>query len=410
MQDHQLYQQLLDLTDPWFVKQVTLKRTPGEVEVIVGCHETLWGCPTCGQRMQVHDHETRRWRHLDSCQFKTIIVSEVPRVKCEAHGTQFVTVPWAEKFGRFTKLFERFAIDVLMECSISAASDLLRVSWAEADGIKQRAVERGQSRKQAKVMTRLCVDEKSIGRRHRYATVVISLPEGQKPQVEYVGEDRRQESLNHFWEELSAEQKAGIEAIAMDMWEPFLESTRAHVPEAENKIAHDPFHLVRYMNEAVNEVRKEEHRTLMQEKDDRLAGSRFDWLYGMENLPEKAQERFKGLSRQILKTARAWRLKETFRCFWWLADRENAERYFKQWYQWAVKSRWEPVKKVAKMFQRHLNRILNYFQHRLTNGPIEGINNKIASLIKKAYGYRSFLRFRNDVLFHLGGLDLYPGQ
>jgi transposase len=275
---------------------------------------------------------------------------------------------------------------------------------------RKHTVKRGQSRKEAEVMTRVCVDEKSIGRRHRYATVVISLPEGQKPRVEYVGEDRRQESLNGFWEQLTPEQKAGIEAIAMDMWEPYLESTRDHVPEAEKKIAHDPFHLVRYMNEAVNDVRKEEHRTLMEGKDDRLAGSRFDWLYGMENLPEKARKRLDGLSKQILKTAKAWRLKETFRWFWWLADRENAARYFQEWYRWAMKSRLEPVKKVAKMFQRHLNRILNFFQHRLTNGPIEGINNKIASLIKKAYGYRSFLRFRSDVLFHLGGLDLYPAQ
>lgn len=410
MQDHQLYQQLLGLTDPWFVKQVTLKRNQGEVEVQVGCQETLWGCPTCGKRMHVHDHETRRWRHLDSCQFKTIIVSDVPRVKCEEHGTQVVTVPWAEKFGRFTKLFERFAIDVMLECSIAAACELLRVSWDEADGIKQRAVARGQARKKGEVMTRLCVDEKSIGRRHRYATVVISLTENQKPRVEYVGEDRKQESLNAFWEQLTEEQLAGIQAVAMDMWEPYLDSTRAHVPQAEEKIAHDPFHLVRYMNEAVNDVRKEEHRTLMQEKDERLTGSRFDWLYGMENLPEKSRERLSNLSNQILKTARAWRLKETFRWFWWLADRQEAQRYFQQWYQWAMKSRLEPIKKVAKMFKRHLNRILNFFHHRLTNGPIEGINNKIASLIKKAYGYRNFFRFRNDVLFHLGDLDLYPTQ
>ena len=410
MQDYQLYEQLLGITQPWFVKAVTLRPSPGEVEVEIGCQESLWACPLCRQRMQVHDYQRRRWRHLNTCQFKTMVVCEVPRVKCQEHGTQVVSVPWAEKFGRFTKLFERFAIDVMQECSISAACELLGISWDEADGIKQRAVARGQQRKRAEVMPRLCVDEKSIGAGQRYATVVVSLPGGQAARVEYVGEDRRQQSLDGFWEQLTSEQKSGIEAIAMDMWEPFLDSARAHVPEAEKKIAHDPFHLVRYMNEAVNDVRKQEHRSLMKVKDDRLAGSRFHWLYGLEKLPEKVREGFQRLSQQILKTARAWRLKEAFRWFWWLADRQEALRYYTQWYRWAIRSRLEPVKKVARMFQRHLNRILNFFEHRLTNGPIEGINNKIASLIKKAYGYRNFFRFRNDVLFHLGGLDLYPDQ
>lgn len=411
MQDHQLYQELLGLSEPWFVQKVTLDLKKGEVNVEVACRkDTLWGCPTCGCRMHAHDHETRRWRHLNSCQFKTFVTSDVPRVKCPEHGSVTVAAPWAEKFSRFTRLFERFAIDVLKECSISGACELLQISWDEADGIKQRAVQRGLSRNAAEPVEKICVDEKSIGRRHRYATVVVSLPEGKPARVEFVGEDRRKESLNEFWAQLTPEQRSGIKAVAMDMWEPFLESTRAGIPEADEKIAHDPFHLVRYMNKAVNDVRIEEHRHLMKEKDNRLSGSRFNWLHGFENLPEKARESFHKLSQQALKTARAWRLKEAFRWFWFVADEETAQGYFEEWYAWAARCRLEPVKKVAKMFKRHLKRILNFFKHGLTNGPIEGINNKIASLIKKAYGYRSFERFRNDVLFHLGQLDLYPSQ
>jgi len=103
-------------------------------------------------------------------------------------------------------------------------------------------------------------------------------------------------------------------------------------------------------------------------------------------------------------------LKEAFRWFWWLPDRAEAKAYFGEWYGWAIRSRLEPVKKVARMLQRHLERILNFFDHRLTNGPIEGLNNKIQGLIKKAFGYRNKERFKTDVLFHLGGLDLYPTQ
>ena len=155
MKDIQLYEQILGLAAPWRVDEVKLKPTEQEIEVRVSFADTNWGCPECQQRMVIHDYEERRWRHLDSCQFKTVIVARVPVVKCPTHGTQTVAVPWAEKYGRFSRLFERLAIDVMLECSIRGACELLRISWDEADGIKQRAVKRGLARKTPVVMPRL---------------------------------------------------------------------------------------------------------------------------------------------------------------------------------------------------------------------------------------------------------------
>jgi transposase len=408
MQDFQLYQQILGLAEPWRVKQVTLNRKAGEVEIEVECMETVWGCPTCQQRMHVHDWDRRRWRHLDSCQFKTILVADVPRVACPVHGTQTVAVPWAEKYGRFTRLFERLGIDVMQECSVAATCQLLRISWDEADGIKQRAVHRGLGRKAPAVMARLCVDEKSVGVGHQYMTLVAEVAPGVPARVEYVGEGRTRESLDAFWKQLTAEQLGGVEAVAMDMWEPYMQSTVAHVPEAATKVVHDPFHLVQYMNDAVNEVRKAEHRRLLAQGDEILTGTRQFWLYGMENVPASAAVRFDQVKFINLQTSRAWAIKEVFRNFWLCADADEARRHFGQWYGWAIRSRLQPVKKVARMFKRHLANILTFFTHRLTNGPIEGLNNKIQGLIKKAFGYRNKERFKTDVLFHLGGLDLYP--
>jgi transposase len=410
MQDFQLYEQILGLSAPWRVKAVKLLKGAEEVEVEVECTQKIWACPSCHQRMHVHQWEQRRWRHLDSCQFKTYILAEVPRVKCAEHGSQSVAVPWAEKYGRFTRLFERLAIDLFQECSVEAACRILRISWDAADGIKQRAVARGLARKQPRVMARLCVDEKNVGVGHQYMTLVAEVTEGASARVEYVAEERTEESLNRFWAGLSPEQLAGVQAVAMDLWEPYRTSTMKHVPEAAKKITHDPYHLVRYMNEAVNEVRKAEHKSQQALGDERLKGSRYTWLYGWENLPEKKRVEQQNLSGQRLKTARAWRLKEAFRWFWWLGDRSVAESYFASWYSWAIRSRLGPVKRVAKMLKAHLERILNYFDHYLSNGPLEGLNNKIQGLIKKAYGYRNKERFKTDVLFHLGGLDLYPAQ
>ena len=186
MKDFELYQQRLGLSKPWCVEQVTLKAAAREVEVRVGYADTVWGCPACPQRMHIHDYEERRWRHLDSCQFQTVIVSRVPVVTCSEHGTQTVAVPWAEKFGRFTRLFERLAIDVMLECSITGACAILGISWDAADGIKQRAVKRGLARKRPTVMPRLCGDEKSIGHGQNYVTLVAQVTE-QQTTVQYVG-------------------------------------------------------------------------------------------------------------------------------------------------------------------------------------------------------------------------------
>ena len=409
MKDFELYQQILGLVGPWRVESVTLKTQQQEIEVRVGVTDTLWGCPQCQQRMHLHDYEERRWRHLDSCQFQTVIVARVPVVRCPEHGTQRVAVPWAEKYARFTRLFERLAIDVMLECSITGACGILGVSWDEADGIKQRAVQRGLARKVPAVMPRLCVDEKGMGQGQNYLTVVAQVT-AQRTTVEYVAEGRSQASLDAFWDALTAEQLAGVEAVGMDMWEPYVNSTLAHLPGAAGKIVHDPFHLVKYLNEAVNEVRLREHRCLQAAGDDTLKGTRQWWLYGFENVPEHHGPRFEAIRKLNLQTARAWGIKEVFRSFWLCPDLEHAKAYFAQWYAWAIRCRLAPIKKVARMCKSHLDNILTFFVHKLTNGPIEGLNNKIQGLIKKAYGYRNKERFKTDIFFHLGGLDLYPSQ
>jgi transposase len=410
MQDLALYQELLGLAAPWHVTGVRLDVKAQEVEVRVAVREQVWACPQCACRMHVHQWESRTWRHLDSCQFKTLIRADVPVVMCPEHGSQTVTVPWAEKYGRFTRLFERLAIDVLQECSVSAACLLLRMSWDEADGIKQRAVARGLRRRQAQPLKRLGVDEKSAGRGQDYVTVVANLEPGRSATVEYVGDGRKQAALDAYWQQVPAEHRARVEAVAMDLWEPYFNSTLAHVPEAAAKIVHDPYHLSQMLSEAVDQVRKAEHRALRATGDDRLAGTKYMWLYGWEHLPPGRQERFDQLRGQRLKTSRAWAIKEMFRDFWASETVTQGREFFARWYGWAIRSRLEPVQRVARSFKAHLDNLLTYFTHRITNAALEGLNNRIAGLVKKAFGYRNRERFKTDILFHLGGLDLYPAQ
>jgi len=409
MKDIELYQQILGNTTPWHVEAVRLDVGAQTVEIQMALEESeLWGCLECGRAMHKHDLKERRWRHLDSCQFKTYVVASVPRVNCPTHGTQMVQVPWAKPLGRFTALFERFSIDVMLACAMSQASKLLRISWDEADGIKQRAVVRGLARRKDTPVHRVCVDEKAVGVGQTYVTVVSTLDAG-SAHVLYMGDDRTEASLDGFWLGIKEDMRQQVEAVAMDMWLPYWNSTVKRVPLGIEKIVHDSYHLATYMNKAVDEVRRSEHAVLQCKDDDSLKGSRMLWLYGKENIPSKWVQRFRKLAINTkLKTAKAWAVKELWRTFWKSPDQEQAAETFKEWYREAMATRLEPVKKVARMFKAHLRNILTYFRLRISNGPAEAINSRIQELIHQSCGYRNRERFKRDVFFHLGGLDLYP--
>ena len=136
MKDISLYQQILGNTNPWFVSEVQLNAEKLLIEVrLTLSPDTLWGCPKCSSRMHVKEWRERRWRHMNTCQFRTIVIANVPVVDCPEHGSQTVQVPWAEESSRFTQYFERLAIEVLQACTTAKASELLDISWDEADGI-----------------------------------------------------------------------------------------------------------------------------------------------------------------------------------------------------------------------------------------------------------------------------------
>jgi len=408
MKDIELYRYLLGIEQPWTVERVTLDIEKQRVDVWVNHPEGIgWPCPECGAKGSLYDHAPERtWRHLDSCQFKTFLHARPPRINCREHGVRQARLSWAEESSRFTLLFERLAIDVLRECDILGATRILRISWDEAWHLMERAVKRGLLAKGQRGCPRIGVDEKSVGKGHKYLTLVCDLDTGT---VEYLADDRQQGSLDGYYQGLSEEQRQGIEAVAMDIWDPYMASTKSYVPEAEDKMVFDRYHLMTHMGKAVDTVRKREHRALQQIGDETLSKSKYLWLYSEENLPEKHWERFEELKASHLKTARAWAMKESLRDLWNYTRKGWALAHFKRWYFWATHSRLEPVIKAARTFHRHLQNVLTYFTHRVTNAVCEGVNSKIQTIIKMAYGFRNRDHLKTAIYFHCGGLDLYPG-
>jgi len=407
MQDTGLYEYLLGITAPWTVSRVTLDVQGQRVDVWAEhAGGVRWACPECAQGLSLYDHvEERTWRHLDSCSYRTYLHARIPRVACPEHGVVQIRIPWAEPQARFTRLFERLAIDVLRECSITGASHILGLSWDEAWHLMERAVERGQRRKATRTIRHLGVDEKAAAKGHRYLTLVCDLEAGT---VEYVGEERTRESLAAYYRQLSPEQRAAIEAIAMDMWEPYIQATRAQVPDAEEKIVFDRFHLMGYLGKAVDTVRKQEHRERLAQGDETLKGTKYLWLYSRENVPASRRLEFQALRRLNLKVGRAWALKETLRELWEYRYPAPAFRFWRRWYFWATHSRLLPIRDAAATLKRHLTNILTYFRHRITNAVSEGLNSKIQAIKKMAYGFRNVAHFKTAIYFHCGGLNLYP--
>ena len=409
MQDTELYRYLLGLESPWEVSRVELSVTDQRVDAwAVHPKSVRFACPECDQELPVYDHaEERSWRHLDSCQFLTFLHARIPRVNCAEHGVRNVAVPWAEPHSRFTMLFERLAIDVLKECDVEGACRIMRISWDEGWRLMERAVARGLLRRPVTAPRHVGVDEKAAGRGQDYITVVSDIDTGT---VRFIADERKQASLDAYFDTLASEELARIEAVAMDMWEPYANSVRAHLDDADNKIVFDRYHIMSHIGKAVDTVRKSENRRLRAEGNDALVGTKYLFLYSAENLPERHAERFAALRNTDLKTSRAWAIKEDFRWLWDYVSRAWAEKHWKRWYYWATHSQLEPIVKVAKMIKRHRDGVMAFFEHRLTSATAEGINSRIQAIRVQARGYRNREHFKTAIYFHLGGLDLYPSS
>ena len=409
MESKELYRHLLGINEPWTVERVELDMTRGQVDVYVGHSKGVrFACPECEQEHAVYDHSAERtWRHLDSCQFMTYLHASPPRVSCSEHGVRQARLPWADEGNRFTHLFEALAVNVLLAANIERAAGLLRISWDQAWNLMERAVLRGRAAREDVLPRQIGVDEKAIAKGHQYMTLVCDLD---RATVEYVGEGRREESLGAYFKAFGTERCAEIEAISLDMWPAFINACREGVPGADDKMVFDRFHIMRHIVEAVDKVRKQEHKALMNEGNNTLVNSKYLWLTNPSNMTDQAKVRFKELQSSELKTGRAWALKEVLRELWSYTSSAWALKFWKRWYYWATHSRLQPMIAAAKLIARHLPNVLTYFKHRITNAVAEGLNSKIATVQNRACGFRNRDHFKIAIYFHCGGLDLYPAQ
>jgi len=407
MKDTALYEHLLGLKTPWSVKSVDLSLADQRVVVEVVLKQgQVWADHTDStKRAHINGWTERQWRHLDTCQFETLIKARVPQLKYSDGTVEELAVPWAERYSRVTLLMEAFVVKLLHACpTTQGVCELTRLAWSTVNGIMVRAVERGMLRRSEDDVPHLGLAEKSSERGHTYVSILTDID---RSRVLDLVPERKLAAAKSLLETLSPTQRASVKAVAMDMWPAFMSAVQTFIPHAD--IVHDRFHVSQYLGAAVDTVRKQEHRSLALAGTSPLTGSKWAWLKSYADGRSSEAVSFRALNQLNLKTSRAWRIKETFTQFWCYHYTGAAQRFFAAWSNNAMRSRLEPIKKVVKMLRRHLTGLLNYSEHRINNACAEGFNSAIQLIKANARGFRNFINYRARILFHCGKLDMSLG-
>lgn len=415
---NQHYGLLLGLPAPWHVESVDIvahKADPDQVVIRIK-HKTTatkrFHCPECDQPCPIADHTPERsWRHLDTMQFQTVIVAQVPRTGCSRCGPKTVKVPWAEPHGRFTLLFEAFAILVIRKAkSHSSAADILRCSTDVIDRIVEQAVDRGLERRGELKPKRIGIDEKSWCAGHEGDSFVTVLTDLETKTVLAVELGKDGKAAGKALNVIKPKHQEDVLAVAIDLSPTFTSFVNEALPQAT--LVHDKFHVVQLANRAVDSVRRSEIKGLKDATGvNPMQGQRFKLLKRADKLDPQGKERLKAIFAVAKKTAKAYEFKESLASLLSSPQNTTMEEAAITLDAWCTKAKAcsvAQVKTLGKSIEKSSVGILNYFKERISNAPTEGLNSQIQAIIADARGLGSVESLRRRVLFKLGKLDLFP--
>jgi transposase len=399
-----VFRRLLGVTK-MYVKQVAFTEGGGvDIEVRPTWRKSR--CGKCGEQALRYDRRpTRRWRHLPWGRSSVSLVYAPWRVDCRKCGVRVEQVPWAEQGSRFTHALEEMAAYLAQITDRTQVSRQLGISWESVAAIVERVVHRRLDPERFTGLRRIGIDEFSYRKRHHYLTVVV---DHERRRVVWAGEGRSAQALAPFFELLGAAGCAAIEIVTIDLCAAYIKAVRENLPEAE--IVFDRFHVQRLASAAVDEVRRSIVRELAAEPEKAKAvkGTRFVLLKNPWNLSRKQRSKLAEIQETNRRLYRAYLLKETLAKALDYLQPRRAERALDEWLSWASRSRLKPFVKAARTIRKHRSGILAYIKSRLTNGLVEGLNNKIRLIARRAYGFHSHQALTGMIFLSCGGIQLDP--
>ena len=400
MRDIDLFQLALGLVPPWMVAAAKFdaqkKRLDLEIDFRTGGR---FPCPDCGAAdCPPHDTVMKTWRHLDFFQHQAFLHARTPRVTCSKCGVRLVAVPWARKDSGFTLLFEALAMTLMTAMPVAAAARLMGEHDTRLWRIVQHYVEQAVATMDLSELRRVAIDETAAKRGHDYISLFVDID---RRNVVFVAEGRGAGTVAEFADHVDAHNSdaSRIKEVCIDMSAAYIKGVTENLTEAE--ITFDKFHAVKLVNDAVDKVRREESKGRPE-----LKRSRYLWLRNEPSLSAESRAQLAALTKLHLKTARAYQIRLAFQEIYRQPTWEWGAIYLDRWYNWAIRSRLDPIKDAARTVMRHRDGILAWFDSRIANGLIEGINSLVQAAKAKARGYRSLRNLKAITYLIAGKLDL----
>jgi transposase len=396
-----LFTRALKLEPPWKITKIEFHEGAGVIKVFIDFPRgSVFCCPACGKEVKAYDTTEKEWRHLSFFQYACYLVVRVPRIDCPKDGILQIDVPWARDGADFTFLFESLAMTLVREMPVNKVSKIIKVDDNKLWRMMQYYTEAARKQEDYSEVKKIGVDETSKAKGHDYVSLFVDLAERR---TIFVAEGKDSETMTAFT--LDFKEHHGnphdITDVSIDMSPAFINGVEENLPNAT--ITFDKYHILKIINAAVDGVRKAETH-----KQDILRGQKYLFLKNRENLTEsqlKTLQSIESIPRLNLKTMRAYHIRENFQEIYKEETKEGFESSLKRWYFWATHSRIEEIKEAARTIRRHWAGVLRWYDSKINNGILEGLNSLVQAAKAKARGYRTFKNLKTIIYMLTGKLD-----
>jgi transposase len=404
----QIFSLALGLEEPWFVEGVNFvdvsETSSKELHIRINfCkgHEFTFDD---GQKGKGYDTEEKSWRHMDFFQHKCYLTARVPRIELPDGKVRRVSVPWSRSGSGFTLLFEAYAMLLIEgEMPVSKVADRVHVTSPRLWRVFDYWIERAKSKDDLSNVCEVGIDETSTKKGHNYVTTFVDMEQHRVIDVQ-PGKDSA--TITGFVEqlELKGGDRKQVEQVCIDMSPAYISGTLEMFQNSQ--ITFDKFHIIQHLNNAMDEVRKKERVG-----NELIKNHKYTFLRANKKLSDKKRNELEYITMLYPHLGEAYRLKEMFLDVFDIQDKEQAKGYMSFWCDLAVESAIQPFIKFVNLIKAHWFGIVNYFESRLTNGILEGINSKIQLAKRRARGFRKTTNFINMIFFTCGKLKFdYPHE
>lgn len=393
-----------DFGDDWVIDELNADHKSKEVYLKMRYAHDKYYDPDSEQECKLYDHAPERiWRHLDIWDYKSYIVCRLPRIINDAGDVKTISIGWADKYDRHTYSFEIKVIDTLKATrNQTKTAELLGCGFRLVNSILHQSTQRGLQRRNIEKLPieHISIDEKSFKKGHQYVTVISDPVRGY---VLDVGEGRDERSvMDLLTNTLIIKQLKSIRTVCMDMWKAYIKAVEKLIPGAA--LVHDKFHLVQYLNAAIDKIRRREVK-----ENELLKNSRYALLKNEGNRTQLQEKIFEEIMNSNLEVAKAHFAKEAFKSLFSKHNDDNTAKFnLKTWAETFYHYNIKELNDVILTMLSHSTGVINAMISKHTNAMAERINGKIQEIKTSGRGYRTFQNFRSAILFFHGGLQLYP--